>query len=159
MKNLVIQTIDGISFAMREAHTFPFLHEYGEVFCVFAQNDSGNISFGVNRNGVRRFIKVAGAKTAESCISPAAAVENLRRAVPVYEALAHPNLIRLTAHFSAEDLYVTVFDWVQGDGLFDYWNFEEYAKNPGSLSPRERFRALPCEKNWRHFKSISIFSA
>lgn len=44
---MVIQNIDGVSFPMKEAHDFSFLSKYGKVFCVFAQNDSGNISFGI----------------------------------------------------------------------------------------------------------------
>ena len=48
------QTINGIPFPMKEVCDFSFLQAYGRVFQVFAQNDSGNISFGVGQ-GERRF--------------------------------------------------------------------------------------------------------
>ena len=42
----VIQQIDGISFKMKENFDFSFLQEYGKVFKVFDDQDSGNICFG-----------------------------------------------------------------------------------------------------------------
>ena len=72
------QTINGIPFPMKELCDFSFLQAYGSVFQVFAQNDSGNISFGVSQGERRFFLKVAGAPPAYSCLSPAQAVENLQ---------------------------------------------------------------------------------
>ena len=108
------QTINGIPFPMKELCDFSFLQAYGRVFQVFAQNDSGNISFGVSQGERRFFLKVAGAPTAYSCLSPAQAVENLRTALPLYQRLAHPSLIRLVEHFPQGELYVAVFQWAEG---------------------------------------------
>ena len=78
---MVNQKIDGISFPMKEPHDFSFLSRFGRVFCVFATNDSGNISFGVSDGTNKYFIKVAGAKTARACVSTQQAVQNLKAAM------------------------------------------------------------------------------
>lgn len=152
-----IQTIDNLSFKVKETHDFSFLSKYGRVFCAFDQNDSGNISFGVDNGKEKRFIKIAGAKTANSCISTQNAVDNLKKAVQVYWDLAYPHLIQLVEHFSYGDLYVAVFKWVDGDCLFDYWNFEEYNNNSELISPSERFKKMPCAKKLNAFNIIFKF--
>ena len=131
------QTINGIP-----------LQAYGRVFQVFAQNDSGNISFGVSQGERRFFLKVAGAPTAYSCLSPAQAVENLRTALPLYQRLAHPSLIRLVEHFPQGELYVAVFQWAEGDCLFDHWN------PLGSASA-----GCPQRKSWQPSGRCSPFCA
>ncbi|MCL1807419.1 MAG: hypothetical protein FWG31_06930 [Oscillospiraceae bacterium] len=153
---MVSQTINGVSFQMKEARDFSFLQRYGQVFCVFDQNDSGNISFGVDNGKEKHFIKVAGAKTAQSCADPRQAAETLKEAVPVYTELAYPNLIQLVEHFAADGLYVAVFKWADGDCLFDHWNFETYKAN-AELSPGERFKKLPREKRLRAVDAIFDF--
>lgn len=150
------QTINGIPFPMKELCDFSFLQAYGSVFQVFAQNDSGNISFGVGQGERRFFLKVAGAPTAYSCLSPAQVVENLRTALPLYQRLAHPSLIRLVEHFPQGELYVAVFQWAEGDCLFDHWNFERYAAT-GELSPGERFRRLPPAEKLAAFREVFAF--
>jgi serine/threonine-protein kinase len=45
---MVTQVIDNISFQLKEPHDFSSLSKYGKMFCVFDQNDSGNISFGMS---------------------------------------------------------------------------------------------------------------
>lgn len=152
-----IQTIDNVSFQMKEVCDFSFLSKYGRVFCVFDQNDSGNISFGVDNGKEKKFIKIAGAKTANSCISSQKAVENLKIATSVYNDLAHPHLIQLIEHFSYKDLYIAVFKWVDGECLFDYWNFEKYSNNSELIAPRERFIKMPCDKKLNAFNTVFEF--
>ena len=156
---MIIQNIDGISFEMKEACDFPFLSKYGEVFCVFAQNDSGNISFGVDNGKQRYFVKIAGAKTARLSHSAEEAVQTLKAAMPIYKDLAHPNLIQLIECFEYEELYVAVFNWANGECLFDHWNFEMYAKNPSLVPPRQRFKELPCKKRLNTFNVLFGFLA
>ena len=153
---MTTQSIDGISFKIKQPHDFSFLSRYGQVFCVFAQNDSGNISFGVDSGKERYFIKVAGAETAESCTSAQKAVEALKAAMPIYKDLSHPHLVRLISHFTYGNLYAAVFEWSAGDCLFDYWNFEKYKSN-SELSPRERFKKLPAPKKLHAFDAIFDF--
>lgn len=132
---MVIQKIDNVSFQMKEELDFSFLSKYGKVFCVFDQNDSGNISFGVAGADKRFFIKVAGAHTVESCTETKKAIEVLKNAMPLYESLKQPYLIELIEHYEIDDLYIAVFKWAEGDCLFDYWNFEKYSKNAPMKSP------------------------
>lgn len=156
---MIVQKIDGISFNMKEACDFSFLKNYGHVFCTFSQNDSGNISFGVDDGKRKFFIKIAGANTIESFRPPQESIESLKKAVPLYDILAHPNLIQLVEHFSHNDLYVVVFKWSAGDCLFDYWNFEKYANNPKIVPPKTRFRLLPIQKKVKAFNTIIAFLA
>lgn len=150
---MVVQSIGKTSFNMKEAADFSFLSRYGEVFWAFSQNDSGNISFGANDGKNKYFIKVAGAKTAESCGQEKEAVDILKKAMPLYEALKYPSLIELVEHYMFGTLYVAVFKWAEGECLFDHWNFEKYANNPGLQSPKIRFLNLPVEKK---IKSIGV---
>lgn len=154
---MVKQNIDNVSFNMKETHDFSFLSKYGKVFCVFAQNDSGNISFGVDNGSQKYFIKVAGTKTMESCRNTEEAIEALKTAIPIYSDLTHPKLIHLVEHFEHNDLYAAVFKWAEGDCLFDYWNFEFYSNNAHITPPRERFKMLPREKKLNAFSSIFDF--
>lgn len=151
---MIIQKIDNVSFKMNEEHDFSFLSEYGRVFCAFDQNDSGNISFGVAGADKKFFIKVAGARTSESCTETKKAIEVLKNAMPLYEALIQqPNLIKLIEHYEAGDLYIAVFKWAEGECLFDYWNFEKYKENTLIKSPYLKFKQLPIKKR---LKAVSI---
>lgn len=138
--------IDGISFQLQQAHDLSWLRSFGRVFAVFSQNDSGNISFGVEKDARRYFIKVAGLKTMEAVRTPREAVAALKGAMPVYAAIKHPQLIELIDHFPLADLYIAVFKWAQGDCLFDHWNFDQYRADPQLLSPAARFKRLPLPK-------------
>jgi serine/threonine-protein kinase len=154
---MITQTIDNISFHLKEPRDFSFLSKYGKLFCVFDQNDSGNISFGVEDGRIKYFIKVAGASTAESNRDTREAVEVLRNAMPIYEILEHPNLIQLVEHYEHEDLYVAVFKWAEGDCLFDFWNFEKYSKNPLLISPFHRFKQLSIDKRLKAIRTLFEF--
>ena len=138
--------IDGITFPLRERRDLSWLRGMGRVFAVFSQNDSGNISFGVENGTGRYFLKVAGLKTAEAACSPQQAVRALQAAVPAYTAIRHPNLIRLRRHFSHDGLYLAVFDWAEGECLFDHWNFDAYRADPRLVPPASRYRQLPPER-------------
>ena len=154
---MVTQIIDNISFNLKETRDFSFLSKYGKMFCVFDQNDSGNISFGVKDGEIKYFIKVAGAKTAESFRETKEAVEALKNAMPIYEILKHPNLIQLIEYYEHEDLFIAVFKWAEGDCLFDHWNFEKYSQNPLLKSPYNKFKQLPIEKRLKSIKTIFEF--
>lgn len=154
---MVTQIIDNISFALKEFRDFSFLSKYGEMFCVFDKNDSGNISFGMENGNTKYFIKVAGVRTAESCRDMQEAVEALKNAMTVYEILKHPALIELIGHYELGDLYIAVFKWAEGDCLYDHWNFEEYAKNPQLQSPKSRFKQLSIKKRLKSIRTMFDF--
>lgn len=148
--------IDNIHYNLKSDCNFSFLHKYGKVFTVFDQNDSGNISFGVEGLSDRFFIKIAGAYTLESNTPRNSAIVNLQNAMPLYTELKHHSLIELIEHYSFEDLYVAVFKWVNGDCLFDHWNFDEYQRT-GKKSPFVKFRELPIDKRLKTFDIICDF--
>jgi len=136
---------------------FPFLKSYGRPFRVFDKTDSGNISFGVeNKAGERFFIKIAGARTKNSCITTAQAVDNLKQAIPLYDEMRHPNLIELVAHFMHRKYCVAVFRWREGGCFWDFWNWARYSK-AGEPRPFDRFRALSVEKRLRAFDAVLSF--
>lgn len=135
--------LDGVCFSLKAEHDFSWLKALGTVFTVFSQNDSGNISFGVNNGQEKYFVKVAGLRTLESIRTTTEAVEALKSAIAIYENIKHPNLIELVKHYQFEDIYVAIFKWAEGDCLFDYWNFEKYHGNSQIIAPAERFKQLP----------------
>jgi len=151
--------IDNFTYRLKEKADLHFLSNYGEVFCAFDENDSGNISFGTNNGKDKYFIKVAGAKTLNACVSPETAIKNLKNALPIYTDLKHLHLISLIEHFSYHDLYIAVFRWVDGECLFDHWNFEKYRENPTVISPANRFINLPLDKKLAAFSIVCSFFA
>lgn len=61
MRNGQTVILDGVSFPLKDIHDFRWIHDYGKVFCVFDRQDSGNLSFGVIKVGLKNFVKYAGA--------------------------------------------------------------------------------------------------
>jgi serine/threonine protein kinase, bacterial len=78
---MIKKTIHGTTFDLQENHDFRWLEKLGKVFSVFDQQDSGNISFGIEINGENRFLKYAGAKTVNSTVEPEIAIKNLKKSV------------------------------------------------------------------------------
>ena len=62
-KNLVSISIDKVSFQLQEDHDFLWLKDLGDVFCVFDQQDSGNISFGLENNNKKVFCEICWSQT------------------------------------------------------------------------------------------------
>lgn len=149
--------LDDAAFFLKRPHDFSWLTSMGRVFQVFSQNDSGNISFGVDTGKERLFIKAAGLETVESACTPQEAVENLKAAMQVYEDIRHPALIRLERHFPVGDLYVAVFEWAEGDCLHDHWNFDFYEAHPEITPPARRFKKLPVEKRLKASRTLFSF--
>lgn len=138
--------IDGIAFQMGAPFDFGFLSEYGRVFRVFDDQDSGNICFGTERDGKRYFIKFAGAPTARCPGEPREAVERLKASLPVYQDLSHPSLIRLIEAKEAGGGFAMVFRWEDGDCM-------------GRMYPEShaRFMALPLEARLEVFDRLLDF--
>ena len=153
---MTIQSIDGIEYRLKTPHDLGFVRKYGTVFQAIDETGSGCICFGVSDGEKKYFIKIAGADTIEAEVSPKTAAEDLKRAIQLYIDLAHPGLIRLLEHFAYQDLYVAVFEWAEGEGLFDHWNFDQYEAE-GILPPNQRFKLLPAEKKLRAALSILSF--
>ena len=111
----MIQKIDGIKFKMKEPYDFGFLGEYGKVFKVFDDQDSGNICFGTEKDEQKYFIKFAGAKTAEYDGEPCDAVSRLKATVPIYENLRHKNLIEYMDSKDIGNGFAMIFKWADGE--------------------------------------------
>ncbi|WP_391205467.1 hypothetical protein [Psychrobacillus sp. L4] len=71
--------ISKLSLELSEYHDFNWLNEV-EVFAIFDQQDSGNISFGIIENDERYFIKYAGARNLEYTGDLQAAINRLKEA-------------------------------------------------------------------------------
>ena len=148
--------LDGVSFELREDLDLSVLRRYGRVFTAFDGNDSGNISFGVEGERGKYFIKLAYADGSNGVVPKSEVVETLKKAMPLYEVLRHNALIELVEHFSHGDAYVAVFKWADGECLQDHWNFDRYA-DTGEQSPQQRFRELSLEKRLRSFEVVCDF--
>lgn len=143
---MVTQKIDKVEFQLKEYRDLTWIKKYGNVFAVFDGTGSGCISFGITDGCRKYFVKIAGAGTVEAEVSPGESVIMLKNAAESYQVLRHPNLIRLVEHDSYQDYYVAVFEWAEGECLFDHWNFDKYVQKSESESPWDRFRKLPVEK-------------
>lgn len=138
--------MDFVQFKMKEPYDFSFLGEYGRVFRVFDDQDSGNISFGTEKNGERFFIKFAGAKTAEYDGEPKDAVIRLKAAVPIYETLRHKNLIEYIEAKEIGGGFALIFKWADGECM-------------GRMYPEShrKFTQLPNETKLSVFSDIMDF--
>jgi len=135
---------------------FAGLKSLAGCFAVFDRQDSGNISFGVERRGEKFFVKYAGARTLAYSGDVQAAVATLRSAVLLYHELRHPSLISLVHHFGVGSGYAAVFEWFEGESLHPHWSFPPPAKYTHPDSPYYRYRQLPLK---RRFESLDrIFS-
>lgn len=160
MTDQVVHEIDGVSFMLKEKHAFDWLTPLGTVFCVFDQQDSGNISFGlVQEDGQKQFVKYAGARTlqANDMADPEEAIRHLQSSVLIYEDLAHDSLIRLIDHFATDNGYACVFDWVEGECLHSHWSFPPPAKYEDPRSPYVQFRQLPVPRRIQAMERILDF--
>lgn len=146
---MVVQTIDGVSFQMKEAYDFSFISTFGKVFRVFDQSSSGCICFGLEKDGKRYFLKFAGAETINDALRN---IEDttlrLKYSVPKYKEMRHPLLVNLVDAMEIGGGYLTVFDWFEGESCG--YPQRETCK---------RFMALPSDKKMRVYDGILEFHA
>ena len=138
--------IDGVPFKLKSAFDFGFLSEYGTVFKVYDDQDSGNICFGVEKDGQRYFIKFAGAPTEQYSGDPKDAIDRLKAALPIYSDLQHENLIELVEVKDIGGGFAMVFKWADGDCM-------------GRMYPEahSRFMQLPINARLAVFHDILSF--
>lgn len=149
--------LDKVSFELRAEVDFTWLREMGRVFRVFDQQDSGNISFGVEAQGERLFVKYAGARTTQYDGNPQDAVSRLQNAVPIYYDLQHPTLIQIRDHFPAGAGYAVVFEWYDGECLHPHWSYPPPAKYTDPGSPFYQYRQLSVEERLKSLDDIFKF--
>jgi serine/threonine protein kinase, bacterial len=154
---LQLISLDRVSFQLKEKHNFEWLTALGEVFGVFDEQDSGNICFGIEKDGVKKFVKYAGARTKEYSGQPEDAITRLKNSVPFYIGLQHKHLINLLDNFEVENGYALIFDWFDGECLHSHWSFPPPLKYTHPDSPFFRYKQLPIEHRLESFKNILEF--
>ncbi|MFD2043122.1 protein kinase [Ornithinibacillus salinisoli] len=157
MSNLNLFRIDDMPFRLKEEHDFEWLSNLGKVFCVFDEQDSGNICFGVEKDGIKKFVKYAGAKTIAFSGQTEDAIATLRKSVTLYQNINHPHLVTLLDHFETEKGYALVFEWFEGECLHSHWAFPPPQKYQHPDSPYYRFKKLPLESRLKSFECILEF--
>ncbi len=143
---MVTIKLDSIEFRLKEFHDFSWLEKYGEAFWCVDETGSGCICIGMENSGKKYFCKIAGVNTIEAETTPSESVQILKDAVLLYHELEHLNLVRIVDAYEYEQFYIAVFEWADGECLFDHWNFEKYRKDHTLKSPKEKFRELPVDK-------------
>ncbi|MDU0199482.1 serine/threonine protein kinase [Paenibacillus sp. MAH-36] len=151
--------IDDVIFKLQEEHDFGWLASLGRVFQVFDQQDSGNISFGVEKNAEKLFVKYAGAKAITFSGDPQDAIHHLKNAMQMYTALGHPSLIQLVDHFEVGAGYAAVFEWFEGESLHPHWSFPPPEKYNDPQSPFYRFKKLSVAQRLDALERIFSFHA
>lgn len=138
--------IGQVSFQLKEHIDFSWLTQLGTVFTVFDQQDSGNISFGIEQAGQKKFVKFAGVRTMEYEGDPQDAVAALADAISLYKELSHPVLVELIDHFEVDSGYAAIFNWFDGECLHSHWSYPPPAKYIDPGSPFYKFKHLSIEK-------------
>jgi serine/threonine-protein kinase len=149
--------LDGVTVRLREGHDFGFLRAFGAPFCVFDEQDSGNICFGVGASDERLLVKYAGARPIDYPGDPQLAIHRLKDAIPIYQALRHPSLVELRDHFATPDGYAAVFTWFTGECLHSHWAFTPAEKYSHPDSPSYRHRMLPVDRRLDSLDTIFAF--
>lgn len=154
---MYIYNIDGIKYSLKSECNFNWLSEIGTVFRVFDENDSGNISFGIDTGTEKLFIKFAGADTVNSGTTPEKSIHVLKDSVSVYKDLKHPLLLEYRDSFEFNNGFATVFKWFDGTSLHSCWR--DYSKHDRSnmLPDCVRFWELPIKKKLDIFNRIIEF--
>lgn len=148
LKDFYIQYIDEVPYKLKAPFDFSFLRKYGKVFKVFDDQDSGNICFGVMNGENRYFVKFAGAPTDRACVSAKEAVANLKRTVPIYQDLAHTNLIKLVNAEEVGGGFAMIFEWADAECM-----------HPMYPRSRKKFMHMPIETRYQVFEEILAFYA
>lgn len=119
-----------------------YLARVGEIFARFDRQDSGNLSYGVEVDGVRYFVKTAGRPdNATSFLGHEARVALLHNAVRLARRYSHPALPRLHQVVGSAHGPMLVYDWADGELLG-----VPRDRRDDPAGAFARFRALPAEQ-------------
>ena len=148
--------LNDIEFKLREYQDFSWLNNYGKVFLVFDETGSGCISFGIEKENKKYFFKIAGAKTVEAEINEEESIKLLKAAVVKYKDIKHDNLIKYVDSFDYKEFFVVIYEFAEGECLFDHWNFERYKKTK-EITPLIKFKRLSIEKRLNVVEKLFSF--
>ena len=113
-----------------------FLAGHGEIFAVFAHQDSGCRGYGVETGGRRYFLKAS---------VEARAIPSLQRAIALHRVVRHDTLIPLLGAATTDTGLLLAYPWVDGEVLYG----APVSGRPQRLDPagpHARFRALPVSE-------------
>jgi len=120
-----------------------FLSDAGKIFATFDERtqDSGNVSFGVEAQGHRFFVKTAGLPTNSAPLSHEARVAWLRNATRLSAALHDPALCQLKNVIESPHGPMLVYEWVAGELIG-----VPRARREDPASAFVRFKRLPLSE-------------
>jgi serine/threonine protein kinase, bacterial len=127
--------------ASSTAHTpGRFLTDVGQIFATFdgRTQDSGNVSYGVEVEGARFFVKTAGVPSNNTPLSHDARVAWLRNAIRLSATLQDPALCQLRHVIESAHGPMLVYEWVSGELIG-----VPRAQREDPASAFVRFRRLP----------------
>jgi serine/threonine protein kinase, bacterial len=117
-----------------------YLKRVGNVFALFDTQDSGNVSYGVEIDGERYFVKSAGdPENAQPYLAHEQRVALLRNAVQLAQNVDHPTLCRLYHVLESAHGPLLIYEWVEGELIG-----VPRARRDDPAAPYQRFRALPA---------------
>ena len=143
---------DSIAYGAIDGLPEPYLRSIGRVFARFGAptQDSGNVSYGVEANGARYFVKTAGAPDdPKPFVDFEGRVAALRAAVRFASTFSHPTLPTLHGAIESRHGPMLVYDWRDGELLRVP---AEQRNDPRSSF--QRFRALPPDDILRCLDAI-----
>ncbi|MGE7864276.1 serine/threonine protein kinase [Bacillus mobilis] len=143
---------------LAEEHNFDWLKGV-EVFTVFDQQDSGNISFGIIENGQRYFLKYAGARNLEYKGNVGDAIQRLMKAKKVYEQIQHPLLVPYINSIQMKNGFCLRFHWIDGECMHNHWDFTPFEKHHAPNSPFVKLRKLCVSNRLNILTQIFEFAA
>lgn len=95
-----------------------FLSQRGEIIAVFDERDSGNVSYGVEVDGHRYFVKTAGRPDDDSSyLDHSGRVSLLRNAVRLAESSNHRTLPKLHQVVESVSGPMLIYDWAEGENV------------------------------------------
>lgn len=154
---MVTIKLNSVEFRLKEFQDFSWLEKYGEAFWSVDETGSGCIGIGMKNAGKKYFCKIAGVNTIGAEITPKESVQLLKEAVSLYYKLEHPNLVKIVEEYAYKQFYIVVFEWANGECLFDHWNFEKYQNDSTLKSPKEKFRELAASKKLHMIEVLFSF--
>jgi aminoglycoside phosphotransferase (APT) family kinase protein len=148
LENFYIQYIDNVPYKLKAPFEMSFIKRYGKIFKIYDDQDSGNLNFGVQDGEKRYFIKFAGAPTDRYHGTPEEAITRLKNTVPVYQDLAHPNLVKFIKAEEISGGFAVIFEWTDGECM-------------GRMYPlsRQKFLKMPYSTRLKVFDDILAFHA
>ena len=92
----------------------------------------------------------------EAEISEEDSIKLLKEAVIKYKNIKHDNLIRYVDSFDYKEFFVVIYEFAEGECLFDHWNFDRYKKTK-EITPLMKFKSLPIEKRLNVVEKLFSF--